>query len=228
MRCKCPCCGNYTLYDACANAVCHVCCWHDHVMNRSDSEHCGGINAVSLSQARDNYKAFGACAKALIGHASPPSPEELPRNNRLNKWRNYFRRIGDVIRYNKHDLTHPLAQTKGRVQGVKAEIDCGPYFFYMKHTCPECRAVLSRRKREKVVNSESEEAKNYDFSLDDMSLQGNVRFVTYYFACPDCQVSYEIRELKRLEKEEKQYARQQQRAARRIARRAKGRGKEKK
>ena len=53
------------------------------------------------------------------------------------------------------------------------------------------------------MNSFSEEAKNYDFSVGDMDLCGNIRFVTYYFQCPQCDASYEISELKKLHREQK-------------------------
>lgn len=64
---------------------------------------------------------------------------------------------------------------------------------------------MQRKKREAIVHSESEEAKNYDFSCGDSYLWGNVKFVTYYFACPNCGKAYEIRQLKALEKANKEF-----------------------
>ncbi len=80
--------------------------------------------------------------------------------------------------------------------------DCGLYFFYKKHYCSNCNGLLERKKREKIVNSHSEEAKKYDFSMPggDTFLIGDVKFVTYYFECSDCGRKYEISELKRIEK----------------------------
>lgn len=60
-----------------------------------------------------------------------------------------------------------------------------------------------RERREVIVNSESEEAKNYDFSCADTYLRGNVKFVTFYFECPSCGAVYEIGELKKLEKKQR-------------------------
>ena len=94
------------------------------------------------------------------------------------------------------------------VHGVKRSIDCGPYFFYKKHYCQTCQTLLERRKREKIVNSASPEAKNYNFSLADISLAGNIKFITYFFACPKCQVTYEILQLKKIEKMDKRRKKQ--------------------
>ena len=78
--------------------------------------------------------------------------------------------------------------------------DCGPFFLRKKHYCPNCHGVLVKNKREKIVDSCSEEAKNYDFSMADTFLHGTIKFITYYFNCPECKSIYEIRELKKLEK----------------------------
>lgn len=86
------------------------------------------------------------------------------------------------------------------ITGWKKEINCGPYFFYKKHYCTDCNGLLEKKKREKIVNSKSEEAKNYDFSGGDGFMFGNVKFITYYFECSDCGRKYAISELKRIEK----------------------------
>lgn len=88
------------------------------------------------------------------------------------------------------------------IMGVSKQLNCGFYFFYKKHYCNKCNGLLQRKRREKIVNSESEEAKNYDFSMPggDTFLIGDVKFVTYYFECSDCGRKYEIPELKRIEK----------------------------
>lgn len=86
------------------------------------------------------------------------------------------------------------------IMGVSKQLNCGFYFFYKKHYCNKCNGLLERKKREKIVNSESEEAKNYDFTVADIAVKGNMKFITYYFECPDCGRKYEISELKRIEK----------------------------
>lgn len=88
------------------------------------------------------------------------------------------------------------------ILGSKIQLDCSLYFLYKKHYCLNCRGILARRKREKVIHSESKEAKNYDFSMADTFLRGNVTFITYYFECEKCKTIYEIKELKRLEYEQ--------------------------
>lgn len=84
--------------------------------------------------------------------------------------------------------------------GYKFKYDCGPYFLYRNHYCLYCQSLLIRKKREKIVHSQSEEVKYYDFSAGDTYMLGNVKFITYYFECPDCKYLYEIKELKRLER----------------------------
>ena len=38
-----------------------------------------------------------------------------------------------------------------------------PFFVYFKkHYCPQCNSKLLRRKVSKIINANSEEAKNYD------------------------------------------------------------------
>lgn len=86
------------------------------------------------------------------------------------------------------------------IHGVSYQYNCSWFYLRKRHFCPNCKAVLQRKKREVVVNSESEEAKNYDFSCVDTYLHGNIKFVTFYFECPCCRTAYEIRELNTLEK----------------------------
>lgn len=88
-------------------------------------------------------------------------------------------------------------------QGKITRYDCSWFYLRKRHLCPNCKTVLERKTREVVVNSESEEAQNYDFSCVDTYLVGNVRFVTFYFACPSCMTVYEIKELKKLKKHRK-------------------------
>ena len=64
----------------------------------------------------------------------------------------------------------------------------------------ECGNVLVKKIREAIVNSESEEAKNYDFYFVDSYLCGNIRFIILYFECPECGKVYEVRDYLNLEK----------------------------
>lgn len=89
------------------------------------------------------------------------------------------------------------------MHGKITQYDCSWFYLRRKHFCPNCKNTLERKKREVVVNSESEEAKNYDFSCVDTYLHGNIKFVTFFFECPSCRMIYEISELKTLEKKQR-------------------------
>ena len=99
-----------------------------------------------------------------------------------------------------------------KANGVQVQMNCSLYFFFKKHYCPKCQTRLERKKRAKIVDSFSEEAKNYDFSFGgDHFLIGDIKFITYYFACPACKSKYEIPRLKKLEKEAKRKKREERR-----------------
>ena len=89
------------------------------------------------------------------------------------------------------------------LNGTLTSAPCGLIFLFKKHPCPRCNNILERKKREAIVNSESKEAKNYDFFNGEYYMLGNIKFVTYYFQCPKCESTYEILELKKLEKQKK-------------------------
>ena len=86
------------------------------------------------------------------------------------------------------------------IHGKITRYNCSWLYLRRTHFCTNCETALVRKKREVIVNSESEEAKNYDFSCVDTYLHGNIKFVTFYFECPSCRKVYEISELKALEK----------------------------
>lgn len=76
---KCPCCGYYTFsskpngnYD-----ICPVCFWEDDPFQSEDLDLEGMANSVSLNQARENYKKFGACTEDMIKHVRAPNKDEL-------------------------------------------------------------------------------------------------------------------------------------------------------
>ncbi len=60
-----------------------------------------------------------------------------------------------------------------------------------------CKARLNRIKVSKIVNSKSEEAKEFDFEIapDSYHIQGDVKFTWYEFACPNCGRSYRVEEI---------------------------------
>ena len=76
---KCPCCGFYTFdkkpmgnYD-----ICPVCFWEDDPFQSQNPDEEEGSNHVSLNQARENFKKFGACEHDMIKNVRPPQKDEL-------------------------------------------------------------------------------------------------------------------------------------------------------
>ena len=51
-----------------------------------------------------------------------------------------------------------------------------PFFVYFKkHYCPYCGEKLIRKKVSQIIHSDSEEAKNYDFEVADITVKGNMK-----------------------------------------------------
>ena len=71
--------------------------------------------------------------------------------------------------------------------------------FFKKHKCPYCHEILKRKKVAKIINSESEEAKNYSFRLMYHTLKGNVKFSWYEFECPVCNKMFTVERLGEIE-----------------------------
>lgn len=82
----------------------------------------------------------------------------------------------------KYTVTHPI------------------FVFMKKHFCPHCKAALTVETAHHLVNSRSEEAKNYDFSTEDGRMIGTVDFRNQYFACPNCHAEFSVEELWKMEK----------------------------
>jgi len=66
-----------------------------------------------------------------------------------------------------------------------------------KYYCPKCHEQLIVIKKEQIVNSESEEAKNFDFSTgiggtESGRMIGNIRFIWDMFYCSKCDIEYDI------------------------------------
>ena len=88
-----------------------------------------------------------------------------------------------------------------KIHGVKREWS-HPIFCIKKHYCPHCNEMLEKTKTETVVNSKSEEAKNYDFSQagGDGYMMGNIKFIRTAFRCNKCDKTYSIEDLLEIEK----------------------------
>lgn len=76
------------------------------------------------------------------------------------------------------------------------------YVHGKKHFCPKCHRLLTVKRVQKTVNSKSEEAKNFDFSLagGDGFMLENADFSFEVFYCPFCGKEITIREMKQHEK----------------------------
>lgn len=79
----CPCCGYFTVEsdDEIIVDICEVCFWQYDVVAHNKPDTMKGANHITLNEAKNNYKTFGACEKRFINKVRPPKCEELPENN---------------------------------------------------------------------------------------------------------------------------------------------------
>ena len=78
----------------------------------------------------------------------------------------------------------------------------GPFFMnWKKHFCPVCGEKLKKIKVSRIVNSKSEEAKDFDFSSGDVYMIGNVKFIWTEFSCIKCNKNYSVKEICQAEKQ---------------------------
>ena len=79
-RFACPCCGCLTQPERGVFEICPVCSWQDDGQDDADADAVrGGPNGgLSLTAARANYRAFGACDRRFVGEVRPPLPGEIP------------------------------------------------------------------------------------------------------------------------------------------------------
>ena len=81
-RYPCPCCGYLTYHTPPTGQfdICPVCFWEDNTVQSKEPDFDGGANDMSLNEARENFKKFGAKSIDAQKHVRPPFPEEIPRN----------------------------------------------------------------------------------------------------------------------------------------------------
>ena len=77
---RCPCCGFLTLDERGGYDICPVCFWEDDGQDDHDADVVrGGPNGrLSLTQARANFRQFGACEERSIDNVRSPRAGELP------------------------------------------------------------------------------------------------------------------------------------------------------
>ncbi|MFI0423148.1 CPCC family cysteine-rich protein [Spongiactinospora sp. 9N601] len=76
----CPCCGFRTLEERGMSEICPVCFWEDDGQDEHDADDVrGGPNReLSLTRARRNFAASGACHPRYLAHVRDPLPAEHP------------------------------------------------------------------------------------------------------------------------------------------------------
>ena len=80
-RFACPCCRCLTIDRRGSFEICPVCFWEDDGQDDNDAATVrGGPDGfLSLSEARANYRRFGACEERLIADVRRPYRNELPK-----------------------------------------------------------------------------------------------------------------------------------------------------
>ena len=76
---RCPCCGHLTLCGRAGYEICPVCFWEDDGQDSHDADEVrGGPNgSLSLTQACQNFREFGASDHKSLQHVRKPKPEEI-------------------------------------------------------------------------------------------------------------------------------------------------------
>ncbi|MFF4554441.1 CPCC family cysteine-rich protein [Streptomyces sp. NPDC001422] len=76
----CPCCGFLTLDERGSYEICPVCFWEDDGQDDQDANRVrGGPNGrLSLTEARRNFHAMGACDERCTQFVRDPLPHEHP------------------------------------------------------------------------------------------------------------------------------------------------------
>ena len=77
------------------------------------------------------------------------------------------------------------------------------YVHWKKHYCPQCKKRLVVEFESIIINSRSPDAKNYDFTVSDTRLEGDVEFRKSFFKCPVCGIQISFDKMKLLERKVK-------------------------
>jgi hypothetical protein len=84
--------------------------------------------------------------------------------------------------------------------GVKWIFRDNVFWIYLKkHYCPKCNARLKISYDSRIVNSNSLEGKQYDFSLLDTDMHGDVKFKMMRFHCPKCDSKLSFYDVRNME-----------------------------
>ena len=76
----CPCCGFITLDEVPPGSfsICPVCFWEDDFVQFDEPDYKGGANKVSLNQAKNNFKEYGASSEEFMKEVRVPYQNEVP------------------------------------------------------------------------------------------------------------------------------------------------------
>lgn len=76
---RCPCCKFKTLFARAGFEACPVCFWEDDGQDEADAERVlGGPNGfLSLRQAQENYRRFGAVDERFLQMVRAPQADEI-------------------------------------------------------------------------------------------------------------------------------------------------------
>ncbi len=71
----CPCCDYNTFRNSnrMEYEICPICFWEDDPLGFDEPDFVGGANRVSLVEARQNFKEFGACSREMIKNVREPT-----------------------------------------------------------------------------------------------------------------------------------------------------------
>ena len=72
---SCECCGYYTISEI--KETCPVCFWEEDFFQEEQIDDNGGPNLVSLREARENFKSFGAIEDRFVSQVRSPTEEEM-------------------------------------------------------------------------------------------------------------------------------------------------------
>ena len=76
----------------------------------------------------------------------------------------------------------------------------GTLYFKKEHKCPKCKTTMEAIAVKKVVNSNSPEAKQYDFRLRrGVYLKGNIEFSWKELKCPACGAQFTMEQMQKIE-----------------------------
>jgi len=107
------------------------------------------------------------------------------------------------------------------VSGVKKDSGDFIYMRLKKHVCPDCGQKVFVKKVKKVIKAGSRAAKDYDFTVGDITLDGKVKFIWYEFKCTGCGNMTTEADMKAYEKRVRAEEKAEKKAAKKAEKKAK-------